>query len=275
MLQMWPPNRCSNGVATPRTRPSRAALRLDDHAEARGYRLITATTIASTNDAGLARAGNGDPGRLWLLADEQTAGRGRRGRRWASPPGNLYATLLLIDPASIGRVAELGFVAAIAAARAVQALGVTRDRLAIKWPNDLVSGGAKFAGLLLETRQLPDRQATVIGFGMNCAWRPMDLAYVTTDLSRIVGRPVAPPAIFAPLSKQMVDMLDLWDRGAGFPQVREIWLDFAAGLGHAIRVDTGARRHEGIFETIDQHGRLLLRTDNGTLAIEAGDVFVD
>ncbi len=240
----------------------------------RGYRLETFQTIDSTNDAALQRAAAGDPGGLWLVAREQMQGRGRRGRGWSSPPGNLYASLLLIDPAPLPRLPELGFVAGVATASAVQALGLPRAAFAIKWPNDLVSAGAKFSGLLLETRQFDRGLAAVIGFGINCASHPSSPAYPTTDLSTIAGRVVRPAELFAALSAAMAEVLEQWDRGAGFPRIRESWLDFAAGLGKAMRVDTGTSSYEGAFETIDACGRLILRTSSGAIAIEAGDVFL-
>ena len=251
------------------------ALELDADAKARGFRLAAVESIGSTNDEALDRAAAGDAGRLWIVADTQTRGRGRRGRRWLSPPGNLYATLLLIDAGPVARLAELGFVAGVAIASTLRDLGLPAGQFAIKWPNDLVAGGAKFAGILLEARQVPaGPHATVVGIGVNCAWHPDDLAYPATDLTALMRRAVTPGDVFAPLSRRMVGMLDLWDRGDGFAKIREIWLDFAAGVGELIRVDAGARSHEGVFETLDPRGRLLLGTNRGTIAIEAGDILL-
>lgn len=249
-------------------------VELDKQAALRHFRLESLETIGSTNDGAMQRATAGDPGPLWLVAAEQTGGRGRRGRSWNSPVGNLYASLLLIDPAPMARVAELGFVAGVAIASAVRSLGPSKSAFAIKWPNDLLCRGAKFTGLLLETRQLPDRVAVVVGFGVNCRSHPDHLSYPTTDLSAVLGRDVAPADIFAPLSKYVAEFLEVWDRGAGFAHIREIWLGFAAGLGKPLRVDTGTRSHEGLFEGIDMQGRLVLRGASGMVMIDAGDVFL-
>jgi BirA family biotin operon repressor/biotin-[acetyl-CoA-carboxylase] ligase len=219
-------------------------------------------------------AARGDPGRLWLVAEAQTGGKGRRGRSWASPPGNLYASLLLIDPAPVERIAQLGFVAGAALAQALAAIGIGRAAFGIKWPNDLVQGRAKFSGLLLEARQLSGRLATVIGCGVNCGSHPDGLPYPTTDLSAVAGRPVTPAELFAPLAAAMADMLDVWERGAGFERIRAIWLGFAAGLGEIVRVDTGGRTCEGIFEGIDAQGRLVLRTPEAMVTVDAGDVLL-
>lgn len=248
---------------------------LDPAAAQAGYRLEVHDTLASTNDTALQRAGDGDPGRLWIVAGAQTGGRGRHGRVWLSPPGNLYATLLLIDPAPMHRNAELGFVAGAAVAAAVGTL-LPRPAFAIKWPNDLVGAGAKLSGLLLEARQLPGGIAAVaIGFGVNCTSHPDDLPYPTTDLSVLAGRPVAAADVFTPLSRAVARLLAQWDRGAGFAAVRRIWLDFAAGLGDVIRVDTGTKSYRGVFDTIDCQGRLVLHTDSGSILIDAGDVVLE
>ena len=119
------------------------------------------------------RARSGDPGRLWIVASTQTKGRGRHGRVWSSPPGNLHASLLLIDPAPRHKVAELGFAVGVAALLGLREILTKDQSLAIKWPNDLLYGGAKLAGILLESAVLPDgRLACVAGIGVNCGWHP-------------------------------------------------------------------------------------------------------
>jgi BirA family biotin operon repressor/biotin-[acetyl-CoA-carboxylase] ligase len=249
-------------------------LRLDDSIAAQGYRLEFVETIGSTNDGLMDRAQAGDPGRLWLVAGEQTGGRGRRGRTWVSPPGNLYASLLLIDPAEAVHLPELGFVAGVAMAEAVRAVGVRKAQFALKWPNDLVSAGAKFTGLLLETRSLAGRTATVIGFGVNCAWHPDGLAYSTTDLSAVAGRAISPEIVFAALAASLHDELTAWCRGNEFEAIRQRWLGFSAGLGQPIRVETAGTTLHGIFDGIDAQGRLRLTTSVGPKTIDAGDVLL-
>jgi BirA family biotin operon repressor/biotin-[acetyl-CoA-carboxylase] ligase len=249
-------------------------VRLDDRAIGDGFRLEWLETTGSTNDNAMARATAGAPGGLWLVAGEQTGGKGRRGRQWSSPRGNLYASLLLFDAAPMVQLAQLGFVAGVSVASAVRSLATPQDAFGIKWPNDLLSHGAKFTGLLLETRPVRDRVAVVIGFGVNCRSHPDGLTYPTTDLSTILGRGVEPADVFLPLSKYVAEFLETWDRGAGFARIRETWLGFATGLGMPLRVDTGTRSHEGTFEGIDLDGRLVLRGAEGPVTIEAGDVFL-
>ncbi len=125
--------------------------------------------------AGCARA-QGDPGRLWIVAGEQAQGRGRQGRVWASPPGNLYASLLLVDPCAAGDLAAARLRRRRSAPRApwLTSPGIAAPRLALKWPNDLLLDGAKLAGILVEGTTLPGGGplAVVIGIGVNVAPSP-------------------------------------------------------------------------------------------------------
>lgn len=231
--------------------------------------------VGSTNDEAMARARAGDPGRLWVLADAQSQGRGRSGRSWASPSGNLYASLLLVDPSPRQRAPELGFVAGTALAAALGDISGESGRLGIKWPNDLLLDGAKVAGILLESTDLPDgRLACVAGFGVNCVLHPTDTLYPATDLAAATGRRIEPEMVLDRLSAAMAHRLSVWNRGAGFAEIRAEWLTKAAGLGTRIAVRRPSSTIEGIFATIDEGGRLVLDTAEGPLRIEAGDVFL-
>ncbi|MDQ6703393.1 MAG: biotin--[acetyl-CoA-carboxylase] ligase [Pseudomonadota bacterium] len=222
----------------------------------------------------MARARDGDPGRLWVVADTQTGGRGRNGRVWSSPKGNLYASLLLIDPAPPRRAAELGFVAGVATAHALREILCGDRRLAIKWPNDILHDGAKLCGILLESASLPDgRFACVAGVGVNCHSHPENTPYKATGLAAISGQPIAPEKVFARLSATMAHWLDVWAAGAGFESIRAEWLSLAAGLGAWISVARPSQTIEGTFQTIDATGRLILEQASGQVAVEAGDVF--
>ncbi len=219
-------------------------------------------------------AASGDPGNLWIVAGGQTGGRGRHGRVWTSPPGNLYASLLLINPGPMERCAELGFVAGIALAKAARQLAGGDERLQLKWPNDLLFAGAKLAGLLLESARLNDgRLACVIGCGVNCASFPPGLAYPASHLSAALDRPITPADMFAPLSAAMWRALAIWSRGAGFATIRADWLKLCHGLGAPLRAKLAHQDIIGVFRTIDATGRLILETDTGSVAVEAGDIF--
>ena len=150
-----------------------------------------------------------DDGRIPVLAaDRQTAGRGRMGRAWTSPRGNLYATLLLTDPCPTEKAPELGFVAGVALAEAANATLGQREDLGLKWPNDLLCGGAKLSGMLLEATRLPSGAlAAVVGIGVNCRSHPDIPNYATTDIETIRPGAGDPAALFAALSDAMARAL--------------------------------------------------------------------
>lgn len=229
--------------------------------------------IGSTNDAALAVVRDGQAKAHWVVAREQTAGRGRGGRVWSSPPGNLYASLALADPCEPARAAQLGFVAGLALHRAVtDVTGLTADRLTIKWPNDLLLDRAKLAGLLVEGSVGQGTSYAVIGMGVNCAAHPDDTPYPATDL-KAAGAYATADMLFERLSMRMAEVLALWDRGARFALIRQAWLARAAGRGETIRVRSGEGAREGVFRDIDAEGRLLLEGADGIETILAGDVF--
>ncbi len=249
-------------------------FRLARSAHDQAFRLVQHSELDSTNSEALTRAREGDAGRLWIVADTQTKGRGRNGRVWFSPPGNLHASLLLLDPAPPHKAAELGFVAGVAAALALREILHGDPRIKIKWPNDVLYDGAKLCGILLESATLPnERLACVAGIGVNCRTHPKNTTYPATDLSAITGVPALPEMVFAKLSAAMARWLGVWAAGADFESIRAEWLTLAAGLGMPIRVSLPTRTVEGTFQTIDANGRLIVAQAAGAHTIDAGDVF--
>lgn len=258
-------------------------------AQAAGYRLAAYDTIGSTNAEAMARAHAGDPGRLWIVSGEQTAGRGRRGRAWATERGNLAASLLSVFdpapevPATLGFVAGLALIDALQAAAATLRLspaldggslaGEVRGRFALKWPNDLLLDGAKLAGILLEgVAVAPGRQAIVVGIGVNVRQAPAGTPYAATSLAE-AGVAVTAEALFSALAEAWVGYAKIWQEGRGFAAIRDAWLARAAGLGAPIAIDMGGSMRRGTFETIDESGRLVVRGRDGTMdTITAGDV---
>lgn len=228
--------------------------------------------IDSTNAEALRRARAGARGPLWIVASEQSAGRGRRGRSWASPVGNLYATLMLTDTAPPAAAAQLGLVAGLALHdAAVAAAPALAARLALKWPNDLLCAKRKIAGILVEGEG--DPVTVAVGIGVNCCRRPDASEFPATDFAS-EGADVQPAALFDDLAAAMQARLTQWNRGAGFASIRDGWLARAAGLGEPILVRLSERETTGRFETIDDGGRLLLRRETGGVeAIAAGEVF--
>jgi BirA family biotin operon repressor/biotin-[acetyl-CoA-carboxylase] ligase len=191
-----------------------------------------------------------------------------------SPPGNLAASLLLIDPAPIACAPQLGFVAGVALVRTVRGLGLAASGTGLKWPNDLVVAGAKLSGLLLEAAHMPDgRLACVIGFGVNICTHPDGLPYPATSLAEM-GVETSAEALLALLAENMAFWLDRWQGGAEFDRIRAAWLEMAAGRDRHIRIVSAGRELDGIFRGIDATGQLILETKNGRETIAAGDVFL-
>ena len=237
-----------------------------------GVRTITYETLGSTNAEALSRARTGERGPLWILAHRQSAGRGRRGRAWASPPGNLYATLMLTEPSAPAQAPQLSFVAALALHDALAACAPQLGpSLKLKWPNDLLLGGAKLAGILIEGDSEP-AFAVAIGICVNCASHPPATDHPATDLAQ-AGAAVTPEQLFASLAPAMARRLEQWRGGQGFGAIRADWLKRAAGLGEPIRVRLQERELSGRFEGLDESGRLLLADANGVSTITAGEVF--
>ena len=241
---------------------------------AEGFRHIELDETASTNLECLERARAGDPGNLWITARRQLAGRARRGRSWVSEPGNLYASLLLIDPAPIDRLASLPLGVSLAVFEAVKAALPPGHDVAIKWPNDVLVRGCKISGILLEGELLKDgRYALVIGCGINVLHKPEETLYPVTSLAE-EGAAVAPEILFVHLYQAMAGMLARWNRGEGTSRIVAEWRNVAAGIGRPITVNLPDRSIKGIFADIDEQGMLLLDTEDGRRqSVAAGDVF--
>ncbi len=249
-------------------------VELDPGVAATGTRLIVYQSLNSTNAEALRRAHGGDRGPLWIVAQIQTHGRGRRGRHWTSLPGNLTASLLLPDSGGPAHRAELCFVAALAIQDAVlKQVPQLNGQLSIKWPNDLLLFRRKFAGILIEVDSSGEGTAVVIGIGINCASHPRDTDYPAIDLA-CAGGPVSASDLFAALSLAMDERLTQWNCGAGFSSIRVDWLARSIGLGTEIRVRLPTQSLTGRFETVDEVGRLVLRMpDDSVRIVAAGEIF--
>jgi BirA family biotin operon repressor/biotin-[acetyl-CoA-carboxylase] ligase len=240
-------------------------------ATAAGVRVIAHEVLGSTSAEALRLAAQGEGGPLWVVAARQTAGRGRRGRAWVSQPGNLYASLLLTNPAPAARWPQLSFVAALAVHDAVVAAAPhLAPQLAVKWPNDLLLAGAKFAGILIEGSRAHEVGVVVIGIGINCASHPAETGYPATHIAG-----VAPDRLLEALAARMLARCAQWRAGEGFSAIRADWLARAAGLGQELRVRLAERDITGRFEALDETGSLVLRQADGSAStIAAGDVFL-
>lgn len=264
-----------------------AGFWLGPSSSARGFRLHGYDSVGSTSTEAARAAEAGDVGDVWFAALQQTQGRGRRGRQWETPSGNLAASLLVVPECDPAVAATLGFVAGVALNQALARfvpdarvkLGIDGadvadgGRVALKWPNDVLADGAKLAGILLEAINRRDRaMAIVIGIGVNVVAAPQGLPYPASSIADL-GWSASAEDILAALSDEWVDAYALWDGGRGIADVLELWRAFAAGIGAPVAVNRDGEVVRGIFETIDNTGRLIVRAeDNSRVAITAGDV---
>jgi BirA family transcriptional regulator, biotin operon repressor / biotin---[acetyl-CoA-carboxylase] ligase len=239
-----------------------------------GYRLVSYDSVGSTNDEAkrLARAGTAGGTVVWAL--QQTAGRGRRGRHWESPPGNLYASFVLFPDCRAARAVQLGFVAALAVGDALREVMPDPAKIAYKWPNDVLIDGRKVAGLLIESEVDEGGVLAflVVGIGINLASAPSATEIEATSVAAFGREAPSPGKMLELLAVHFDVWLKRW-RAAGFAPVRSVWLAGAASLGQPIRVRLDSAELLGRFRDIDGEGILLLDTADGTRRILAGEVF--
>jgi BirA family biotin operon repressor/biotin-[acetyl-CoA-carboxylase] ligase len=239
-----------------------------------GFGLLEFDEIDSTNEEARRRATAGEPGPLWITAARQTRGRGRRGRIWVSPPGNLAATLLIRPNRPAAACAQLSFAAALAVADMLSLHGRGID-VRLKWPNDVLAAEKKIAGILLESESGPEGTAAwlAIGIGVNLAAFPDDTDLPATSLKALGATPPPLKDALLDLADAFAKWYEAW-RGAGFAPVREAWLSRAQGLGKRIRVRLAKETIMGVFRDIDDTGALVLGLPhNATRAVSAGEVF--
>jgi BirA family transcriptional regulator, biotin operon repressor / biotin---[acetyl-CoA-carboxylase] ligase len=238
---------------------------------------ISLPEIDSTNAEGFRQA-PALQGPTWIVAGFQTSGRGRRARPWVSPAGNFHGTLVL-KPADAPEVVALrSFAAALALRDSLVSLTGLPASFTLKWPNDVLCNGGKLAGILLESAGLcgPD-PVLCIGFGVNLIAAPDPEmvepgAVPPVSLLQETGLRITPQAFLDALAPAY----DQWEArfiAQGFAPLRAAWLAHAAHLGEPIRARTGTETREGVFETIDSVGNLILRMSHGPVAIAAAEVF--
>jgi BirA family biotin operon repressor/biotin-[acetyl-CoA-carboxylase] ligase len=215
----------------------------------------------------LALAAAGASEGLWLRAIEQTAGRGRQGRPWVSPPGNLHASTLVRLRRGDPNPATLAMATAVALDEVLQGYGAAP---VIKWPNDLLIGDAKLTGILLER----SGDAVVVGIGINLAHHPEGLDRATTSVAA-QGLGAPDPGLFLrDLAESFARWLAVWR--AGLEPVRRRWLERAHPPGTALSVRLPEQQTlDGLFDGLDTDGALRLRLASGEVqVIHAGDVFL-
>lgn len=218
----------------------------------------------------LALAAEGASEGSWLRAERQTQGRGRQGRLWQSSPLNLAASTLVRAAAADPPPASLALVAGLALLDALRRFA-PEAAFQLKWPNDVLTGGAKLSGILLERAG----DAVVIGFGVNLAEHPDLPDRRTASLASLGLTPPDPDQFCAALVDTLAARVALW-RHEGLPGIAGDWLAAAHPAGTPLLADTGdGGRIAGTFEGLDAEGALLLRLANGEIrAIHAGDVML-
>lgn len=239
-----------------------------------GASLILFETLDSTNSEAKRRAAEGARGPVWIVALEQKAGYGRRGAPWTHGAGDVAATFLFEPRARAESLGEMSFAAGLAVAEAI-AHFVPRADLQLKWPNDVLLGGGKIAGLLLELVSGRQEEPLVaLGAGVNIVSKPAAADYPTARLlDRLQGEaPPSPEAFVAILDAALGRWLALW-RKEGFAPIRQAWLEKAARLGEKIRVRLPSETLEGVFRDLDRSGALVLDCEGGRRLIAAGAVF--
>lgn len=230
--------------------------------------------LDSTNAEGLRRAASGAGGPCWILARNQTAARGRRGRPWVMPPGNFAASLLMWPQVPPADAALRSFVAALALYDALLEVTGRPETLALKWPNDVLLTGGKCAGILLETGGAS--MALAVGIGVNLAEAPPPDqvepgATPPISLRAATGASIGPEAFLDLLAPAFARWEGALAAG-GFAPVRAAWLARAARLGAPIVARLPGREIAGRFETIDDSGALVLDTPKGLITLPAAEV---
>jgi BirA family transcriptional regulator, biotin operon repressor / biotin---[acetyl-CoA-carboxylase] ligase len=256
---------------------------LGPRAASAGYRLAAFESIGSTNAEAMARERDGERGPMWFVTSEQTAGRGRRHRPWIAPRGNLASSLLEVIDVSPSVAATLGFAAGLALETALRGVSIEASlrsagsddmKFSLKWPNDVLAGRKKLAGILLEAEAVADdRLAVVVGIGTNVVAAPEGTPTPATSLAAL-GVNIGAEELFGALSDVWAEFRGIWDNGRGFGEIRRLWLERAAGLGQPVAIHTGGSIVEGTFDTIDASGCLIVRTsDDKRVPVAAGDVY--
>lgn len=234
-------------------------------------------SVDSTN-AFATRLLPGLSGPAWVIAGEQTAGRGRRGRPWSSVRGNFYGSLIFTPGGSPDQAALRSFTAALALYDACVALTGVPEAFALKWPNDVLLNGGKLAGILLESAGAGGQVGhLVIGIGVNLISAPPLTsvepgAVQPVSLWGETGQRVTPELFGRHLAASFAHWEAQFQAG-GFAPLREAWLARAARLGEPVRARTGSTERRGIFETIDETGALVLNIDGRRETIPAAEVF--
>ena len=238
-----------------------------------GFTRIHLQDVGSTNDHARSLAAQGAADGTVITADRQTTGRARRGRAWESRPGNLFATLILRPARPLAESVQLGFVASVALRAALASLLPDGAVVHCKWPNDILIGGRKASGMLLESGPLEEGVPAwvLLGLGVNVLTHPDGTEYPATSLAAMGGSATA-DAVAAAFLDRFAAWRGLWE-SHGFEPVRQEWWDHASGRGQPICVRLPGASLHGTFVDLDQDGALVLHGPEGDRRVTYGDVF--
>jgi BirA family transcriptional regulator, biotin operon repressor / biotin---[acetyl-CoA-carboxylase] ligase len=224
------------------------------------------TTIDSTNSEARRRLDDGEPAPFWIIADEQTQGRGRLGRNWISTPGNLYSTYAFPFAAPKTAASQISFVAALAVHDTASNF-ISGADITLKWPNDCLINGAKFSGVLAELYE----GIMILGMGLNVLHEPDGLPYKATSLSAHAPQ-ITVAMTFETLQLKLKKWLQIWDNAKGFQHIHRGWEARCAAIGRPMSLDTGRAMLHGTFIGLAPDGGLVLNHNNTTTIHHAGDV---
>lgn len=241
------------------------------------YHLLSYDMLDSTNSEARRLAGGGASHGAVIWARRQSAGRGRMGREWVSSEGNLFTTVLIHPPVKLEACPQLSFVAALAVAETLEGILPESAKIACKWPNDVLVGGRKIAGILLEaftTKELAhEKQWIAVGVGINVDSAPEHVMFPATCLRDSGVELISAKIVLSRFAHHFIQFYDLW-ASKGFTPIEKAWLARAHQLGKAVEVVVGDALETGVFEGIDATGAMRLRDKKKNIrSINAGDVF--
>lgn len=247
----------------------------------KNYTLLEFANVDSSNEEAkrLVRAGMGgdhhDVTVVW--AKSQSDGKGRFGRQWISPKGNLYVSLLIKPRANLQTLSQLSFVTALALREAIQSILPQDEFLAVqyKWPNDILIDGKKVAGILLESASVDKKKNPewlIIGVGVNIASFPARGVNVPATSLKEFGAVPSVESVLYNLIWSFKDKFDLWQE-EGFHIFKEKWIRNAKGIGEEISVNYARENICGIFKGINHEGAMVLTLGGGqTMLLSYGEV---
>jgi BirA family transcriptional regulator, biotin operon repressor / biotin---[acetyl-CoA-carboxylase] ligase len=221
--------------------------------------------IESTNDEAKRLLQLGYPEGTVVWADQQTAGRGRQGRRWISKPGNMFASVIVKPKVSPEIIGQLSFVAGLAAHQALSHYLGNYGTLRLKWPNDVLVNNCKIAGILIETDFAGSAlNGVVIGVGINLVNAPERVAFPAIALCELMDRCILPSDMLDQFLIEFAQVYELW-LTQKFPPIRDRWMSHAHGLGDYITVACDGDTTEGYFKDLSPSGELILQMMDDTL----------